>query len=324
MQPILWSIWDKLHNIQIDRLNGIFPEGIPGDHHRLYPIGDTIDWIMKQMRHWLQPFLTYIHMMPPHYPYRPRIDFLDLFLDGWHPPTKPDHFFGDFPDQQHTLNSHRVAYDQFITYADAEFGRLHDFLRDNGLFENSIVIFTSDHGEMFERRIWRHTTPTLFQPVLRVPFLISMPGQSTRQDVYTSTSAVDLLPTLLHLTGRPIPSWIEGQVLPPFTTNDDSHDRSIFAVEAKVNPKTAPLRKATVAMIKGDFKLIYYRGYTGYDGIFELYNLKEDPEELEDLYATHSSVASELKRELLTKIEEKDEPFIQSKTFSPSEYPDRS
>ncbi|MEJ2570065.1 MAG: DUF4976 domain-containing protein, partial [Anaerolineales bacterium] len=67
--------------------------------------------------------------------------------------------------------------------------------------------------------------------------------------------------------------------------------------------------KATVAMIKGDYKLIHYRGYEGYDGVYELYNLHDDPEELENLYATHPTIASDLKQEMLSTITEKDEPF---------------
>ena len=310
--PILWSIRDKINYLLIDRLKGKFPKGIPGNHDVLYPLEDTLDWAMDQLRHWPQPLLAYLHMMPPHDPYRPRKDFLDLYLDGWQPPSKPDHFFGDFHDRQHILDGYRIEYDQFITYVDSEFGRLHDFLHDSGLFENSIVVLTSDHGEMFERRIWQHTTPTLFQPILRIPLLISTPGQSTRQDVHTTTCSVDVLPTLLHLTKRPVPEWIEGTVLPPYTSQDQPSDRSIFAVEAKSNPKVGPLRKATVAMIKGDYKLIHYRGYQGHDDVYELYNLEQDPEELEDLYPAQPPVALELKNELLAKIEEKDAPFIQS------------
>jgi len=312
LSPIFKSIRDKVNFLLIDHLEGRYPLGIPGNHDVLFPLEDTIDWIMDEVTRWPQPFLTYLHMMPPHDPYRPRKEFLDLFLDGWTPESKPDHFFGDFTGRQHILDGNRIAYDRFVAYVDYEFGRLHDFLQDAGIFDNSIVIFTSDHGEMFERKIWRHTTPTLFQPILQVPLLISTPGQTSQQDVFTTTSSVDILPTLLHLTKRQIPSWIEGTVLPPYTTDIQPSDRSIFAVEAKSNSKTGPLRKATFAIIKGDYKLIHYRGYNEFENVFELYNLKQDPEELEDIYEPNSSVASELKHELLTKIKDKNSPFVLS------------
>ena len=197
-------------------------------------------------------------------------------------------------------------------WLDACFGRVLAALGRTGHAGNTIVVFTSDHGEMFERKIWKHTTPTLYQPIIRVPLLLSTPGQSTRQDVYTSTSCVDILPTLLHLTNRQIPSWIEGLVLPPYAEQVSPSDRSIFVVEAKSSPKAAPLQKATVAMIKGDFKLVYYFGYDGFDGVFELYNLSDDPEELDDLYASHPEMASALEQELTARIKQSDSPFIQS------------
>ena len=183
-----------------------------------------------------------------------------------------------------------------------------------GLYDNTIVVFTSDHGEMFERKIWQHNTPTLFQPLLHVPLLISLPGQTARDDVYTNTSCVDILPTLLHLTNRSVPNWIEGILLPPFANESLTTDRSIFAIEAKSNPKTGRLKRATIAMIKGDYKIICYRGHEGYDGVYELFNLHDDPEELNNLFTTLPEIASQLQREVLAKIDEKDAPFKLSNT----------
>ena len=101
--------------------------------------------------------------------------------------------------------------------------------------------------------------------------------------------------------------------MPPFETTEAVKDRSIFAIEAKSNPKFGPLVKGTVAMIKGDYKLIYYVGYEGHDGVFELYDLQKDPEELYDLYESHKSIVDALERELLTRIETVNEPYLQGK-----------
>jgi hypothetical protein len=66
-------------------------------------------------------------------------------------------------------------------------------------------------------------------------------------------------------------------------------------------------------MIKGDYKLIYYVGYEDHDGVFEMYDLNNDPEELKDLYLSHKSIASALERELLNKIEGVNKPYIRDK-----------
>jgi arylsulfatase A-like enzyme len=309
LQRIYSSIRSLINKIINNRLKQSFPRGVPGKHHMIFLLEDAIDWIMENLVQWPQPFFSYLHMFPPHDPYCPRAEFVDIFWDDWHPVEKPNHFFSMPDEDTESINLKRVVYDEFIAYVDAEFGRLHDFMEKNGFYENTIVVFCSDHGEMFERKITGHVTPTLYQPVIRVPLLISAPQQTSRQDIYTPTSNIDLLPTLLHLANYPIPTWCEGLVLPPYTTQDIPSERSIFTVEAKENPKMTPLIKATVAMIKGDYKLIHYRGYEGYDGVYELYNLHDDPEELENLYATHPTIASDLKQEMLSTITEKDEPF---------------
>jgi uncharacterized sulfatase len=165
----------------------------------------------------------------------------------------------------------------------------------NGVLDTTYVIFTSDHGELFERGVWGHITPVLFEPVIRIPLVISKPGQQKKQDVYTPTSCVDILPTLLHLSGIDKPDWCEGEVLPSIWEEKPATDRSIFCVEAKSNPKYAPLRKLTVSLIKDHYKLVHYLGYKEYNDIYEMYDLNADPEELNNIYSSRKSVASDLK-----------------------------
>ncbi len=63
-------------------------------------------------------------------------------------------------------------------------------------------------------------------------------------------------------------------------------------------------------MIKGDYKLIWYAGYPGYDNVYELYNLKTDSEELFDLSQSHSEILAAMKRELQAKLADADKPFL--------------
>jgi arylsulfatase A-like enzyme len=74
-------------------------------------------------------------------------------------------------------------------------------------------------------------------------------------------------------------------------------------VEAKRNPAHAPLRKASIAMLQGQYKLVYYTGYKYYDEQYELYDLKNDPQELENQYPAHP-VARELQSELEQRLRE--------------------
>jgi choline-sulfatase len=234
---------------------------------------------------------------------------VDKFDDGWQPVDKPELFFSEGHDKGFLLDE-RQYYDEYIAYVDAEFGRLFDFMKKNGFLENTYLIFTSDHGEMFERGIYTHLTPTLYEPIIRVPFLMSAPGQTQRQDIFSLTSCVDILPTLLHLTGNGIPDWCEGQILPGFGDKEDTSGRSIFALEAKENPMQAPLEKATLALIKGQHKLVHYFGYEKHPHDYEFYDLESDPEELEDLYPTMAPVIGAMQDELIAKLTQVNRPFV--------------
>ena len=307
----LVRLWDKRKVTQA--LGDQFPLGIPNNNSSFFILEEAIDWIQTQLVTLPQPFLAYVHLLPPHGPYAPRKDFVGLFSDDFRPgvptaDTKPNHPLvggGVSPSQ---LVKNRRDYDEFLAYTDSEFGRLLDYMEQNGVLDNTIVVFTSDHGESFERGVLGHLTPILYETLLRVPLLISRPGQQTREDIFTPTSNVDILPTLLHLTGQPIPDWVEGQVLPPFGEADEA--RAVFAVEAKSNPKLAPLtRRATITMVKEDVKLIHYIGYPNLGPAYELYNLAEDPEELNNLYTSDKSLAAAMQDELQEKLNQVNLPY---------------
>jgi arylsulfatase A-like enzyme len=256
-----------------------------------------------------RPYLAYFHLYSPHEPYKPQRRFASLFIDdGYRPPFKPHHpLAGNFSDDD--LLHKRLMYDQLIANVDAEFGKLMDTLEMAGALKNTWVIVTSDHGQLFERGDHGHGTNLMNEGVLHIPLLISAPGQDTRQDVNVPTSNVDLLPTLLLLTGQEIPSGIDGQCLPGFGISTDSK-RLIFAVQAPYNSAFAPLKKGSLAMRKGSYKLIAYLGYPGFEQHFELYNLEEDPEELNDLFAKEPAISSQFRDEFLAALQQANQPFL--------------
>jgi arylsulfatase A-like enzyme len=141
--------------------------------------------------------------------------------------------------------------------------------------------------------------------VIHIPLLVSVPGQTSRRDIQTFTSSVDLLPTLLRLVGLDVPEWCEGLGLPGLT-GEGPGERAIYSVEAKSNSSFAPLKKATLAMHKNSHKLIYYRGYDAEDQ-FELYDIFEDPEELNDLYPSNPSFLAAMRDELFSTLSRSDQ-----------------
>jgi choline-sulfatase len=179
------------------------------------------------------------------------------------------------------------------------------------LLKDTWVVLTSDHGELFERGIRGHVTPVLYEPVVRIPLMIFEPGRETRTDIYDSTSAADILPTLLHVTGGKAADWTDGRVLPPFS--DAEQNRDIYAIHAMKNDPRAPLAQASVMLVQGKYKLMNIFGYKELgQGVerMELYDIEADPEELNNLFTQQKGIGADLLDHLKEKLKEVNQPYI--------------
>jgi arylsulfatase A-like enzyme len=311
----LARLYEKQRERMIAELRSQFPGGVPHiatDDYFL--LEDGIAWLGDTLSTLPQPFMGYFHFWPPHDPYNTNREFFGHFDgDGFWPATKPVDLFSKKEDAMiEFLLRKRTNYDEYILYVDQEFGRLMDRLDASGVLENAWVVLTSDHGEMFERGILGHWTPVLYEPVIHVPLMILEPGKKRRQDIYENTSAVDVLPTLLHVTGQEPAVWSEGVVLPPFTEAYNS-ERNLYAVQSLDGERYLPITVATTALIKGQYKLMYFFGYeklgAGNERV-ELYDIKNDPEELNDLASTKRETTADLLNELKQKLAEKNKPYL--------------
>lgn len=306
-------IYEEISGRKLARFSGDYPLGVPrtdtGEHFLLEA---GIDFAVEQAAAAAEPFLGYLHFLPPHLPYRPPAVFHRRFDgDGYALPEKPGHPFSQEIGYER-LAEQAARYDEFILYVDEQFDRLHAGLERFGRLENTWIFLTSDHGELFERGILGHSTPALFQPVVHIPLVVFPPGRTYREDVFKPTSAVDLLPTLLQIAGKAdrIPDRLEGRPLPPFASDGGPFD--VFAVEAQETKPNDPMRPGTVALHRDHLKLIYYFGYPelGDTGeLVEVYDLEADPEETRDLYADDPGMWAEMLETVKQKIAENDAPF---------------
>ena len=311
----LSRILRALREQRVSDLRSQFPGGIPsiaGDNYFL--LEDAISWLGDTLQSLSEPFMGYFHFMPPHGPYHTHKNYFGHFDgDGYRAPYKPlDLFSREGSDALEKLSKKRANYDEFILYLDREFGRFMKRMEDSGILENTWVVLTSDHGELFERGIAGHLTSVLYEPVIRVPLLIFEPGRKTRMDIYSRTSAIDVLPTLLHVTNQNPANWSEGIVLPPYNPMKEPN-RNMYVVQSRKNRATSPLTTATIALLKEQYKLTYFFGYPelGPDGErIELYDLENDPEELNDLSSSKPDTTSELLNEIKKKLAEVNEPYL--------------
>ncbi|HEU4745740.1 MAG TPA: sulfatase-like hydrolase/transferase [Anaerolineales bacterium] len=286
------------------QISSEYPRGLPTNYDYSYENANLLDGIGHLVKNSLtkaEPYLAYFHLWSPHDPYNPRREFIGLFEEDLQRSGKPQHPLSATSHSEKTLRRNRRQYDEFIADLDAAFGRMIFDLGRTGILQNSYVIVTSDHGELFERGETGHASALMYAPVTHIPLLISAPGQQMRLDFHSVTSNLDLLPTILQIAGSDIPAWVEGKLLPGFGGVEDI-DRSIFPLMAKDNPAFQPIHRATFAMIKGGHELLYYTGYPGYPDQYELYHLDEDPDELQNLFTRDITTASHMKDELLEAV----------------------
>ena len=136
---------------------------------------------------------------------------------------------------------------------------------------------------------------------------------ATGSSFFQATRFSVVLPTLLHVTGQKQADWAEGVVLPPYSQTERGYSQSVYVVEAKRNKKYDPLKTVTVALIKGRYKLMYFFGYEELgtsNERAELYDIKNDPEELNDLSSSKRETTTELLSELKQKLAEVNEPYL--------------
>jgi arylsulfatase A-like enzyme len=291
-----------------------FPRGIPnirGDNYFL--LEDATAWLQAAIRSSPQPYLCYFHLMPPHAPCNTPREFFGAFArDRFAPPDKPeDVFTSDLTPPE--LWRQRTAYDEYLLYVDREFDRLFANLEASGALENTWLVLTSDHGELFERGVRGHYSPLLYQDEVRVPLAVFEPGRTTRLDITTPTSAVDLLPTLLQVTGHAAAAWTEGTVLPPFSQSEPDPERVVYSMYTNRSIPDKAITHATAMLVRGRYKVMYFFGYPELgEGVerVELYDLQADPEELNDLFPIQQASGGELLESLKAKLREVNEPYL--------------
>jgi len=309
----LSRLLEKIQERKLRDYKSQYPNGLPFiEGNNYYTLEEGIDWFKEYVLQLPQPFFSYVHYFPPHHPYKARREFNGIFAnDGFKPVEKPQDIFTE-GHEFHFLLKSRTFYNEFIRHVDSEFGRLFNTLEESGILENSWVVLTSDHGELHERGITGHVTATLYQPIVRIPLLIFNPNNKERIDIHTPTSAVDVMTTLLHLTDHNIPNWAEGSILPPFNPNDPAKERNVYTVQARFNDPDLPLTQVSVSLVNDNYKLIYYRGYAELDGDYDrslLYNIKDDPEEMNELSNIKRNTKDELENIVKNKLEEMNAPF---------------
>ena len=189
---------------------------------------------------------------------------------------------------------HIRVYFQLLQGVDQNLGRLLDTLDELGVADNTVVIFTSDNGYFFGEHGLADKRAA-YEDSLRVPLLVRLPGVEGGETRDTMTLNIDLAPTVLELAGVAAPESFQGRSLRPLLQGETPEDwRRAFWYEYFEEP---PFETPTVfAARTEEAKLIRYPGHGDWT---ELYDLRADPHELNNLYGNpdHAELRQQMEAE---------------------------
>ncbi|MFO8055739.1 MAG: sulfatase [bacterium] len=241
----------------------------------------ALKWLFEHHR---QNFFVWVHYFDPHDP-------ILLPPEEFRPETGPEE-----AGRKEYL---RDLYDGEIRFMDRELGKVVDWLRDQGLYENTLIVIVADHGEgLGDHDFWTHGI--LYQEQVLLPLIFRVPGMEGKR-VSGRVRSIDIMPTILDLLGVRDPQQTDGKSLvPAMKSGRDIKDRPAYAesqnkfsmrVMGRVYQKDV-----MYSLTRGDYK--YILNITGAQE--ELYNLSRDPGEQKNLAGDerYSSRKAALQKEL--------------------------
>jgi arylsulfatase A-like enzyme len=280
------------------------PTKLMWDGYDAYPQTEDAQRYIREHAKGDRPFLLFMSYGGPHFPHRyaPEeilrqypVDSIELS------PNVPEEMKDQARKEAQGYYAHCTALDGCI-------GDLYQILEETGTAEDTIFVFTSDHGEMLgsqgqpprrKQRPWDES--------IRVPFLLRYPAAAGHNghSVKAPINTPDILPTLLSLAGIESPESIEGEDFSRFILND-ALDEDRTALFMNVSPFDSPERPA--------FRGIRTSRYTyvrDSDGPWLLYDNQVDPYQMRNLVGTAENVELQqsLENELISKLQQTDDEF---------------
>lgn len=225
----------------------------------------ALDWLSKNSQ---GKFFFWMHLYDPHYPYRPPSPFSEEYKD--HP------------------------YDGEIAFADGQVGRLIRFLKEKGLYQNTVIILSGDHGESLGEHGEKTHGFFIYNATLHVPLIIRLPGENGGKLVFANASLADLMPTALQILNVDVPREVQGRsLLPMMKDQKENGVRDLYA------ESFLPRIHFNWSELRG----VETERYHFIDAPKpELYDLQKDPGETQNLITQKKAVADEMRAQLTTVI----------------------
>ncbi|MDF3130118.1 sulfatase-like hydrolase/transferase [Kiritimatiellaeota bacterium B1221] len=301
-----WGGYERSHGIGN---NDIHPGTVPFSaelHEEAWVATRSIAAIDRhQEQHPDQPFFMWSSFTKPHPPYDPPAPY-DRLID---PRSLPAPLGADQPglmddrDPEVRIRDKRFGWDRYspemiqtararygglVNFQDEMIGRILTHLEEKGLLENTIVVYTADHGDLLGD-FGRFFKSSLFDGSVKVPLIIHAPQSDAETGKRNQLVGLhDLFPTLCALSGQPVPDGMDGQNLTPVLKDPTSAGREFFVSQCF----DSPLQKYMIRTEK--WKYIYHES----GSTEELYKLEGKDYELNNLASQHPEITASFQEKL--------------------------
>lgn len=252
------------------------------------------------------PFMLSCHWYGPHLPYLIPDSYYDLYDPDDVPlPASMAETFAGKPEVQRQYSAYWssdafdaaawrkliAVYWGYVTMIDHQAGRLIEALKGHGLWDDTAVFFTADHGEFTGAHRLNDKGPAMYEDIYNIPGIARIPG-APAQVSDDFASLIDLNPTILELAGAPVPDLCDGTSLLPLLHGADSGDTRDEIV-AEFHGHHFPYSQRMLRDRR--HKLVHNP-----ESVHELYDLETDPHELHNVY--EAPAYAEVRRDLTVRL----------------------
>ncbi|MCP4505165.1 MAG: sulfatase-like hydrolase/transferase [Fuerstiella sp.] len=304
-----YADWVRAQGGDLDGMRNSDERVSPEMHQTTWATDMAIEFLDQERS---GPWMLNVNIYDPHPPFVPPKAYADRF----NPEDMPGPWFQesdlaqqeifkdiDFQDEVRTPEDHKAREAQALYYAmiaqiDDQFARLLKAIDDAGQTSNTVVIFTSDHGESLGDHGLMYKGCRFYEGLVRVPLIFRWPG-TIKKNVRSAAlvELLDLTATVIELAGLDQPDYMQGRSLLPILKGaaEPSHFRDSVRCEyfAALDPYfTGGTGTFGTMYRRGHWKLVVYHGH----GLGELYNLEDDPQEFNNLWddPAHAAVRAQL------------------------------
>ncbi|MHC4439617.1 MAG: sulfatase-like hydrolase/transferase, partial [Planctomycetota bacterium] len=244
---------------------------------------DVIEWLRT---HKDEKNFIFLHYYDPHFTYEPPEPFASKFRNV--PP--PEHVKTRFE---------QVLFDGYageIAYTDHCIGQVIDKLRELGLYDSTMIIITSDHGEMLGQHGEGFHGYFIYQPAIRVPLIFKLPRLSKHKRITSTVGLVDIVPTVCSVLGIDLSTPVQGRDLSPCFNSDwlPPSGRYLFCQSLEPTKYNA---NSLLGVVTDRYKYIKTTRS-------ELYDLADDPDELNNITVEQADRSQTMEKKLLQILQE--------------------